>query len=82
MYPGAGDLHVRAIAQGFTDQAVELRVAEALPPIAFWPRGRRQRDTVQGLPGLEALGLETDAFGLQAAVAGTARQAHGQDHQA
>ena len=34
---GAGDLHVRAVAQRFTDQAVELRVAEAFPPITFRP---------------------------------------------
>ncbi|MNF94817.1 hypothetical protein D3C84_775370 [compost metagenome] len=36
---GVGDLHVRAVAQGLADQTVELRVAEAFPPVAFRPGG-------------------------------------------
>ncbi|MNI20601.1 hypothetical protein D3C73_740920 [compost metagenome] len=82
MGTGVGDLHVGAVVQGFADQAVELRIAKAFPPVAFRPCRRRQRHAAEGLPGLEVFRIEADAFGGQAAVTGATRQAHGQQHQA
>ncbi|MNZ64696.1 hypothetical protein D3C78_828700 [compost metagenome] len=82
MGTGVGDLHVRAVAQGLADQTVELRVAEAFPPVAFRPGGRRQGHAAEGLPGLEVFRVEADTFGFQAAVTGATGQAHGQQHQA
>ena len=81
MRAGFGDLHVRAVVQRFADQPVELRVAEAGPPVAFWPRGRRQGHAVEGLADFQAFRVEVFVLCVEAAVVGAAGEDHRRQHQ-
>ncbi|MGO4776204.1 hypothetical protein AB4084_11975 [Lysobacter sp. 2RAB21] len=63
-------LVVRRAGQGFIDQAVELRIAQRRPPIAL---GKfRRRHVGEAALGLQAVGVERVAGGLQAVGAGAA----------
>ena len=82
MGTGAGHLHVGAVLQGFLDQAIELRVAEAFPPVGAGPGGARQGHAGQRLTGLQGVRVEALALGVEAAEVGATGHAHGRQHQA
>ncbi|RMQ87589.1 hypothetical protein ALP97_200298 [Pseudomonas salomonii] len=79
---GAGVLHVGAVLQGFMDQAIELRVAKAFPPVGGRPGGRGQGHAAQGFAGLQRVGVETLALCVEAAEVGTTGHTHRHQHQA
>ena len=82
MHTGTGYLHVRAVTQCLVDQAIQLAVAQALPPVLLRPGCRGHIDALEGLSGLEAFRIQARALGGQAAVAGTTCQREGHTHQA
>ena len=64
MRPRTGHLHIRAVAQSFLDQAIELRITELFPPVALRPGGWRGIKSTQRLPGLQVFGLKAHTFSV------------------
>ena len=75
-----GQLQARVPGQAFGHQRIQLRIAEAVPPVTGRESGHGQVIAGQGMRAVQAVGVEQLTLRMQAATAGAGAQGQHQRH--